>query len=238
MSLGIVVDTFEPLVIKEELKKSLPTSVVTLAKTGYSDYLWTAADGHVITAERKEVHDFASRVDDLEIQLKNALKAVGERGEVILIIEGIMEPAGSSTVLFRAKRDGSMFFRERVVNRPFAYFMNFIYALDKQGISVYWTASLQSTAAALVSFVTESNKAEFTTFRRYIKKKPNIPNLNPQVAGLLNLCHGIGVVRAQALIGKFGTVYKVLTADKSKLLTVTGIGEGVVKQIFTDIGRK
>jgi len=237
LSLNIIVDTFEPLQIQEELKKSLSTTVATLARTGLADYFWTAADGHSITLERKEVHDFAHRVNDLEIQLKNAIQKVGDNGEVLLLIEGIMEPVNGSTVLYRIKKDGSLFFRERVVNRPYSYYMGFLWRLDKLGISTFWTASPKGTAAALVEFVKSSNKPEFTTFRRYIKQKPAIPNLNPQVEKLMSLSHDIGAVRAQALIEHFGNVWNVLSADESELTKVEGIGKAIAENLLKGIGK-
>lgn len=236
--ISLVVDTFEPAEVKEEVKASIPISVVTLAKTGFCDYLWTGYDGHLITAERKEVHDLAGRVDDLEVQLKNAIKAVGDKGEVILIVEGLMIPVGNATMLYKQKRDGTIFFQDRIANRPYAYYMSFIYALDKLGVSTYWTGSMQGTASALVSFVKESNKPEFTTFNRYIKAKPKMAVLNPQVEGLMNLCHGIGASRAQALIKQFGTVWGVLSADESELVQVDGIGKVIAKKIAQDIGKE
>ena len=239
MSLNIVMDRFGfPIEVIEQVKQYISVTESVLAKTGLLDSFWSAYDHHPITLERKEVHDFAHRINDLELQLKGAIQKVGDTGEVILLIEGIMSPVNNSTVLYRMKKDGSLFFRERVVNRPYSYYMNFIYALDKLGVSTYWTANPKGTAVALVSFVKESNKPEFTTFKRYIKQKPSIPQLNPQVERLMSLSHGLGVTRAQALIAQFGTVWNTINADESELIKVDGVGVKTARDLLEGIGRK
>lgn len=237
MTIAIVMDRFGfPFETIEEVKQSISVSETILARTGLLDSFWTGHDGHSITLERKEVHDFAHRVNDLELQLKRAIQKVGDTGEVLLLIEGIMEPVNGSTVLYRAKKDGSLFFRERVINRPYSYYMGFLWALDKLGVSTFWTASPKGTAAALVEFVKASNRPEFTTFRRYIKKKPAIPNLDPQVERLMGL--GLGATRAQALIAQFGTVWDVLNANESELVKVEGIGKVIARTLLEGVGRK
>jgi len=236
MTLNVVLDKFGfPFETIQEIKKSLSVTESVLAGTGLLDSFWTAYDSHPITMERKEVHDLSHRVDDLETQLKKAIQKLGDDGEVILLIEGIMEPVNNSTVLYKMKKDGSLFFRERVVNRPYAYYMGFFWRLDKLGVSVFWTASPRGTAAAVVEFVKASNKAEFTTFRRYIKKKPHIPHLNPQVEHLMGL--GVGEMRARALIGKFETVWNVLHADEDELTKVEGVGKVTIKDLMEGVGK-
>jgi len=238
MSLNIVMDRLGfPIEVIEEVKHSILVTEAILGRTGLLDSLWSAFDAHPITLERKEVHDFACRVDDLELQLKKAIQTIGDKGEVLLLIEGIMEPVDGSTVLYRQKKDGSLFFRERVINRPYAYYMGFLWRLDKLGVSTFWTASQRGTAAALVEFVRCSNKPEFTTFQRYIKQKPAIKNLNPQVERLMGLSPGLGVVRAQALIQTFGTVWQVINAQEEELLKVKGMGEVTIKNLLDGIGR-
>jgi len=233
MALNIVMDTlsFPPEII-ETVSRHISVTTTILSKTGLLDAFWTAVDNHTITLERKEVHDFVHRVDDLEAQLKNAMN---KADEILLLIEGIIEPIDNSTVLYRQKKDGSLFFRERVVNRPYLYYMNFIWRLDKLGVSTFWTATPNATAITLVGMVQSSNKPEFTTFRRYLKQKPVIGTPNPQILKLMGL--GLGETRATSLIERFGTVWNVLNASEDELLKVTGIGEKTIKELLEGIGK-
>jgi len=233
MAISIITDTFEPFEIAEEMKKSIPVSTSRLQPLGMCDYLWWAYDNHTITVERKTVSDLAGRVDALERQLKTALK---HADEVILLIEGVSEPIGNDTVLYQQKKDGSIFYKSRVVNRSYKYFMGFIWRLDKLGISTFSTATKRGTAEALVEFVQASNKEEYTTFKRYIREKPYIPNLNPQVQTLVSL--GMGIKTSELLIAKFKTAWKTMNATSKQICTIRGLGESTVEKLNKLIGRE
>jgi len=234
MSIAIVCDQHEPSTIRLGLQEIMPVTVTSLEPIGLLDYFWTAFDNHTITLERKEVHDFAGRVSDLELQLK---KCIEEKmaDEILLLIEGIMEPVDGSTILYRKKMDGSIYYRDRLAGFPYKYYMGFIYRLDKLGITTFWTASEKGTIEALTEFVKCSNDATFTTFNRYIRTKPDIPTLDPQVNTLIQL--GLGEMRSKNLIKVFGTSWKVLHAKRKELLAVDGIGEKTINILFKKLGR-
>ena len=237
MSLDVIMDNLSfPLEIIEEVKKQLKVTETCLTGTGFLDAVWTGYDNHLIILERKEVHDLAGRVDDLERQLKRAIEKVGSGGEVILLIEGVFEPIENSTILYKKSRDKNVIYRDRVVGRPYAYYMSFLWALDKLGVSTFWTSSFKGTAEALVAFVKESNKSEYTTFARYIKSKPKIKSLNPQVERLMGL--GVGEKRAEALIERFGTVWNVLSAKPEDLAATSGVGIKTATQILKNVGKR
>ena len=48
---------------------------------------------------------------------------------------------------------------------------------------------------------------------------------------------GIGAVRAEALIKRFGTVYNVATATPEMLASVEGIGKAVAVKFLRGVGR-
>jgi len=226
--MNIVVSVFEPEEIKERLKQSLSVTVTSLEGAGYCDYLWWAHDGHPITVERKSVQDFSNRVDALELQLKKALKTVGETGEVIFLQEGVMDCVDNSAMLYRQKTDGSIFYRTRIASRPYKYFQGFIYRIQKLGVDYHNTASIKGTVASLVEFVHASQKEEYTTFSRYIRTRNKIKQLNPDVQMLYEM--GVGIHKAEALITKFHNVWGVLNASKKDLLSVEGVGKKFVEE--------
>jgi ERCC4-type nuclease len=222
-----VVDVHEPKEIVERLNYSLSTTVTSLEGAGYCDYLWWAADGHPITVERKSVQDFSNRIDALEIQLKKAIKQVGDKGEVVFLLEGVMDYADGSAILYQRKRDGSVFYRTRFASRPYKYFQGFIYRIQKLGVDYYSTASIKGTVAALVEFVKASQQESYTTFSRYIRTRNKVKDLDEQVQILYEM--GVGVTKAEALIARFGTVWNVINASEKELLEVNGIGKKFVE---------
>ncbi|KKK95440.1 hypothetical protein LCGC14_2672760, partial [marine sediment metagenome] len=80
-------------------------------------------------------------------------------------------------------------------------------------------------------------KEGHTTFRRYFKEMDWHPN--PQVQRLMSMggSLGIGAVRAEALIKRFGTVYNVATATPEMLASVDGMGKAVAVKFLRGVGR-
>tara|TARA_Y100000310_G_scaffold16579_1_gene16516 strand:+ start:4428 stop:5129 length:702 start_codon:yes stop_codon:yes gene_type:complete len=231
--LNIVMDRFGfPPEVIERVKQSIPVTETVLGGTGWLDSFWTAHDNHSVTLERKTVSDLSNRVDELETQLKNALVRADE---VLLLIEGIMDCIENSTILYKQSQRNGMFYRDRIVNRPLQYYLGFVYRLDKLGVTTFWTPSKKATATAVVEFVKASNKPEFSTFRRYIRPKPKIPQPDIVVQRLMGL--GLGEKVAIALAGKFGSVWNVLHASPQELQHIDGVGTKTVDKLFKEIGK-
>ncbi len=232
----MLADKQEPMSIRERLRQHTDCLDVCLRGTGYLDYLITAWDGHLIAVERKEVHDLSRRVDDLENQLKKAVETVGEQGEVILLREGIMLPNDSvSTILYRYSEKKGVFYRDRLVNRPFTYYEAFIYRLDKLGIMTYTVANQAATVEFLAMIERKSKEEDYSTFRRYIRKKTAPAKLNPQVQALVNL--GVSVDKAERLIAEHKTVWKVLNLKVDDLVKVPNVGRVTIQNLFKTVGK-
>jgi ERCC4-type nuclease len=234
MGLNVVADQLSsPSTLIEEIRNQMPVTVTTLTTTGYCDFLWWGSDGKQFTLERKTVHDLSGRLDDLEKQLK---KAMGVADEVILLIEGLMSPIEHSTMLYRRKKDGSAYYQDRVATRPYQAYMGFIFRLDRLGISTVFTSCPKGTAHTIVEMVRICNKPETQMFKRYIRSKPVIAPQNPQVMKLMGL--GVGQKRAEALIDKYKTVWKVVNSSPDELATVDGIGSKIATDLLQGIGRR
>lgn len=233
----MLADTSEPMAIRERLRQHTDCLDVCLRGTGYLDYLMTAWDGHLIAVERKEVHDLSNRVDDLENQLKRAVETVGESGEVILLREGIMLPADSvSTILYRYSEKNGVFYRDRLVNRPYTYYEAFIYRLDKLGIMTYTVGNQAATVEFLAMLERKSKEQDYSTFRRYIRKKIRPAILDPQVQALVNL--GVSADRAEKLIAVHKTAWKVLNTKIEELTKVENVGKVTVQELFKTVGKR
>ena len=83
-----------------------------------------------------------------------------------------------------------------------------------------------------------SQKEEHTTLRRYIKPRVNPKAFDPAVLTLMGI-EGVqlGEVRAKALIKQFGSVWEVVNAPLSELVSVEGIGPGLASKLLEVIGR-
>ena len=89
----------------------------------------------------------------------------------------------------------------------------------------------------LTAFYNADQKEGHTTFQRYLKDITFHPN--PMVQRLMGMGGhlGIGAVRAEALIKRFGTVYNVATATPEMLASVEGIGKAVAVKFLRGVGR-
>ncbi len=92
----------------------------------------------------------------------------------------------------------------------------------KPASGVSRTADMVTTAKTLVAFYKADQEEGHTTFERYLKTADWHPN--PQVEMLMALGVGIGPKWAQALIAKFGTVWRVLNSSPSALALTEGTG--------------
>lgn len=234
MGLHVVVDQLSsPSSLVEEIKQQLPVTLTTLTNTGFCDYMWWSWDNKIFTVERKTVEDLSGRLDDLENQLRKAIQVADE---VILLIEGVMSPVDHSTVLYKLKKDGSIYYRDRIAQRPYQSYMGFIFMLDRLGISTIFTSCPKGTAHAIVELVRITNKQETTMFQRYIRTKPAIQPQNPQIIKLMGL--GLGQKRATALINKYHSVWKVLNTPPKELAKIEGIGIKTATDLLEGIGKK
>jgi len=233
----IICDRSEPFTVVEELQKLIKVDVTAANRQGFLDYTFYDYQGCPITIERKEVHDLSHRVDDLEEQLRRALNECEKNdGKVGLLVEGIMHPINGSTILYKQKMDGSIFYRERVVNRPYSYYAGFECRLWQLGIPVFKTSCARETASFLAAMA-KINRESPTESHMFQKVKMRIPkDASPQLKTLLGM--GLGQQVSIKLLEKFKTVEKVITVSDEQLMSVSGIGEATVQKIDTALGRK
>ncbi len=243
-ALGMLVDTHEPDFIIELLTQCIPTTRANLNHAlGMADYVWCAADGHVVSYERKQWSEVLSGLDSVEEQLRREAQSTDELN---LLIEGVAEPTPHGVCVLQRHKDGtyrgnrhSYGTPSRPVPHLYARVQAWLWELDKCGITVYQSPGQVGTATLLVAHYKASLKPEHTTLQRYIKPRVQTTAQNPQVVSLMGLVGAdIGEVRAQALVARFGNLYSVLNAPREELLRVDGIGPGVVKKLWKAIGRE
>ncbi len=138
----------------------------------------------------------------------------------------ILTPAKSNNVWVKGHRSGTR------IGRVYSWLYN-----ASQYVEVFQTFSYELTCQFLVQAYKQDQKPpeEHKTFNRYFKKVTFHPN--PQVLALMGMIPGLGEVKAEALIGKFTTVWNVLSASPADLMTVDGIGKGMANTMLQRIGR-
>jgi len=223
----IVVDVFEPDHLAQLLSQFLRVHRENLVVKGLSDYFWFAGDGHRITLERKTWADLIASQGRIETQLRMATNNAEEVG---LIVEGIADPLyGGEIGLFQKSGDGKWFRRAKISDWRYDALQAFLYRLDKEGITVYHTASMEATSWALKAFVENSQKQEFTTMRRYVKTKPILWKPDPIMETLMGIKddkgHILGEKKAAEIIKRFGSIWKAIHRDPDEIASVcSGIG--------------
>ncbi len=230
-----MMDNHEPALMYTMLNQALAVPMTGLNDQGFADYLWNGANGPS-QAERKTVNDLlgVDGLSHIEDQLRRQ-KAAHPDIRLMLIVEGIATPTPTGTTTWYESRTNK---RIMHCGREFKLPMQVIYAWTYQVstfLEVYFAPNMVCTARMLTAFYKSDQKESHRTFERYLKAIDWHPN--PQVQGLISLGSGIGEVRAQALIAKFGTVWHVLKASPTDLAVVEGIGIRTAQQLLRRVGR-
>ena len=236
----ILVDTHEPDDIYQLLAQSLEVQRMGL----WTDYVWANVEGRWIGAERKQWGEVVGRLDEVEEQLSRELR---QAEELLLIIEGVIEPTPTGVHIYTRVGGGKFGFRKQrqygspKKPQPYTYsmIMSWLWRLEKEGVQIWMTPNYTATAMALVSFYKQGLKKEHTTLKRYIRKLTRPPKQDPHVTSLMGIQGApLGEVRAKALVKRFRTFHNVMVADPLELMMVEGMGATIVARLFHAIGRK
>ncbi len=249
----LLVDIYEPQEIQNIIQQVIPTIRMTLnhATEGYADYLWFGIDGHRIQVERKQAGEILSSLDSVEEQLGRELNNGVE--ETILLIEGVCGPVSGlsrTTQTFikpKSSKGRPLLIPGKVFKVNYVGLQAWKSQLDKAGITIVETFDWEATALTLVALYNNSQKAEHTTLRRYIKAHITVQPFNEHVITLMGIRGvNLGEARARALIERYGTVWYTLSQEIEDLAeTLVGdetkvkkrLGLTTAKKLMMAIGR-
>ena len=236
--LGIQVDNHEPPDLVDLLRQTSSVEVLPLNSQGLADYRWQDSENEIVQLERKTWNDLLSDLSSVEDQLMRQMEAQPLDHRLILLVEGIVVPSNdimySTAVLKRAKGKGRIYHESRKSKVSLQSLYAWLYQVAKY-IAVYQTSDLLSTAKAIVAFYSSDQKDKHSTFSRQLKVMDF--HSNPQVTSLMGMVPGIGPVKAESLIGKFGTVWQILSASPEQLTVVHGVGIKEATRWLRAIGR-
>jgi len=229
------IDVFEPKQIYDACSQAVTVQRLPLNSLHFPDYSWFAIDGHHVGVERKQAAEVMSEMSVMEKILRKYMETTDE---LALLIEGLMAPHPLGVATYRLI-GGFKLGKEIVFKRSYAMIMAWLWQLDKEGITIYFTPCWEATAGALVAWYKNSLEPEHTTLRRYVKKRRALWHPNPMVETLLGIPGvKLGEKRATALIDRFTTVWGVFNASEEELREVDGIGKGIAQGLIKAIGRE
>lgn len=229
----IFVDIFEPSNIEGLIAQTVPVTRMGLNPKGFADYLWFGVDGHRIQVERKQIDEILSDINGVEEQLGRELSNGVE--ETILLYEGTCEPIPNLKMAvqsWKLAKTGKVMVPSHKYNVSYTGFHAWLSQLDKAGITIIHTCHYIGTAMALVALYQNSQKAEHTTLRRYIKEHITIKPFNEHVISLMGIKGArLGEAKARALIDRYGTFWYVISQSVEDLAETLVGEEGKQKKL-------
>ena len=237
LPIGLEIDQHEPVQLRELILQSAPAEVKPLNSEGYADFRWMAPDSIIMHIERKTWNDLLSNLTSVENQLMRQMDRHKDH-TLALLVEGIVVPSdsllGGTAVLHQSKGKSNIYYQSSQSKVSVSALYAWLYQVSKY-IEVYQTSDILSTAKAIVSFYNSDQKEGHRTFTRHLKEVTF--HSNPQVTSLMGMIPGLGPIKSEALIGRFGTVWEILNSTPEKLAEVRGIGTKEATRWLRLIGR-
>ncbi len=237
LPIGLEIDQHEPKQLADLICQATPGSVMPLNSQGYADFRWMAADSILMQVERKTWNDLLGDLGSIENQLMRQMDA-HEDHTLALLVEGIVVPSdsllGGTAVLKPAKGKRQIYYQSGQYKVSVSALYAWLYQVSMY-IQVFQTSDILGTAKAIVAFYSSDQKETHKTFTRHLKEVTFHPN--PQVTSLMGMVPGIGPIKAEAMIARFGTVWEILNSTPETLATVKGIGTKETTRWLRLIGR-
>lgn len=243
----IEVDGHEPTDIGRFIGQVVDVDVKDLNTARWADYKWTGEvlpywpkhDG-TYHLERKTWGDMASGVEEIEEQLR-AQHAHHPEAVLRLLIEGGAEPGNGRQMIVYSRASGRDVMTGRALGGSYKSLLGAIMGWQEFLEVLPWSTSYVSTAAIVVEQYQRDQKPmeERGTFQRYFKRIQWHPN--PQVEKLIGMAardDTVGVVMAERLIARFGTVWNLIHASPDTIAAdVKGISKAGAVTMLRRMGR-
>ena len=230
--LTALVDIHEPLEISAGLQKyQIIVGRQNLVPKGFADIYWIGYNNITYTLERKTASQVVSEMGyRLDEQLTKHTHHVNEVG---LIIEGFATPLDKGGTQFWAKsQDEDYFYKTRTSPIGYEAYSAYLWRLDKQGISVYQYADLNSLCLGVASIISNTNKEEHRGLGNYRKSKKIQRDITPQEQLLMSL-PGVGPKIAKAILDQYSTPFNFFEAG----VPVKGMSQAKYEEIMKMVGR-
>lgn len=228
-------DVHEPMEFLPLINTSVPASREILNERHWADYRWQNSGKKWTQVERKTWSEVLADLNAVEDQLRRHMANQPE-ARLLFVLEGLVDVGSEGTYVLKQTGKESVWVRSWRSGTRISRVYSWLYSVSEY-IEVFQTGSYPLTCQFLVQAYNQDQKPaeDKHTFNRHFKKPVFHPN--PQVMQLMGLAPGLGEKRSEALIGKFSTVWNVLSANPRELESVPGIGARLASTILQRIGR-
>ena len=254
----ILVDNSEPQEIVNLLSQSVQVLKGSLNQQKQSDYWFVDCEGKSEQYSRKQAGELLANIDEAESQLRDYYPNADRNYQ---LVEGIISPISLTArkkqnisirhlykpdVLYTYQVTANGYiFNERVYKTSYAMYENWIYRLDRSGITTYYTIDHIQTARLLVAHYNNAQKPEeeHGTLQRITKPRIYLKSHNPFIKQLVYLSAasnlGIGETKAEA-IWNFGyhSIIDLAMATPAELCQIQGLAETMAKKLLDGLGRE
>lgn len=252
----VTMDTFEPMEIERELRRTLQVVRWPLKQAGLNDYLAVGHQNQRTTFERKKAYEFVSEIgQQLERQLADGMR---NADSVALVLEGFLMPADDGSTIcvhfgdsiveseiigWKPTMKRKVF--ARVSTHQFDSVQAFLWQLQRHGILLIPTINERATARVLSSIIYNDLKPLHTTLGKHQRTmvKPETPD--PYVETLMGVRIkskqggttgvGMGEVAAKKAIEEFANPIGAYMAEETDLIRV--LGPALARRFLNAIGR-
>lgn len=230
----IVVDDRE-VTQHPEIPELLPE--VTVDRMEGGDYCFLDSSHQLVGIERAEVSNLVQKVRSGELE-EQMSKCAELYSHTILLTEGVYDSIDGLLALYGKGTNG--YFRKHVFARTQYNFVSGVLTrLSDMGVELLNTPNFNcsmETIRVVVQSRTRSTE-QHSLFTRTKFRMPTKLTKNPAVPMLMGLCPRLNEKVAIRLIHKYDTVWAVLHAEDSELLTVEGFGKGMLEKLKRGVGK-
>jgi len=239
------------------LRQSVEVSLEPLNQQNLSDYFFWDIEGQSEQYSRKQAGELLANMDEAERQLREYYESADRSYQ---IVEGIISPIRlplkrkkEVSVRFHSELSNVLYtyhvasngyiYGERIYRTSYAKYQSWIYALDRAGITTFFTMNHVQTARLLVAHYQNAQKIEHNTLQRVIKPKVLLKSHDPLVKAIVHLSAAwglrLGEIKAQSIKDAGYTSLKEIAGLNAKdLYQVDGIGRVLAKRLIDSLGGK
>ena len=225
--MGLLIDVMEPARIAKDLLdigdvQSLPSA----------DYRWFTIKGELVGIERKSIQDFLGSLSNGS--LADELRRLAEDVDIpILLSEGPLDVDHVSGTIYRSYWSGGKFHR-RETGWKISSYIPAIYGFCRTfGVFPFYSPSINETAKVIRYLYNYDQETYHTEVFKVRKRDYVIPS-----PAAVTLSAIVGPKTAHELLSHFGSLRKVLMADRKELITVYGIGPKTADKLISTLDKE
>ena len=221
-----------------EIPNTLDVPNIQIRRLEAADYCFLDAHSEPLGIERCEIGNLVQKVRSGELE-EQLYKCQDNYTSVILLTEGVYDQVEGLLAIHKGGNRG--YFRVHVYPHTYYdYIMAVEIRLSEMGIELLHTPNFQCSMTTIKTIYNQRIKPEdeHTLFKR--TRAINIPvklTSNPSVPKLMALANHLGEKVAIRLINRYNTIWDIVHAPDEELLSIEGVGKGLLQNLKRGIGK-